>query len=371
MNNLNVLHLCSFFYTSSLYKNLFETLEKKGIHQEVLIPLYTNNFIKRQDYENQPNLIYNSEKICSVMDRYFLKKRLRKIVQYILKNYSLEDYNMLHAHSLLANGGACYELYKRGNNIRYIAAVRMTDLEVLQKLPWYKNYAMDIVKNSCNIIFISETLKKRFVNLLKINDKEILSKFIVIPNGILDFWYEECNIEKKNIFTFIYQGSFLPRKNIIYSIDIIKNLTDLGVRCCFDIYGGEHSKQKKILEQYINNQGLNEYIHLREWTSNVGDIKKKYSESNVFIMPSKNETFGISYIEALACGIPVVYLQNDGIDGMLDDRQGIALKGDDISEDTKRILKLINNYDIYIKNTKNITFKWKDIANKYVEIYQK
>lgn len=373
MSQLNVLHVCSFFYTSSLYRNLFETLNDKGIYQQVFIPMYTNKVIKRRDYENKESLIYTTKKICNNIDRYFLKKRIKKIASYVLKRYCLEEYDIVHAHSLLANGGVCYEMYKKNNNIKYITAVRMTDLEVLKKLPWYKKYAMEIIENSCKIIFISETLKNKFIELLKIRDQSILDKFTVIPNGILDFWYEENkdNLQKENSFSFIYQGSFLPRKNIFYSLEIIKNLIDLGINCTFNIYGGEDLKQKKILETYIINQSLQKHVHLCGWVKDLSDIKRNYSRAHAFIMPSKNETFGISYIEALACGIPVIYLENDGIDGMLDSKQGIALRGNDIKRDTRKVLDFIKNYNIYKENVNVITFKWKDIADKYVEIYKK
>ena len=46
-------------------------------------------------------------------------------------------------------------------------------------------------------------------------------------------------------------------------------------------------------------------------------LKSYYERSDFFTMPSKAETFGLVYIEALLQGLPVMYTQNEGIDGFM------------------------------------------------------
>jgi glycosyltransferase involved in cell wall biosynthesis len=44
-------------------------------------------------------------------------------------------------------------------------------------------------------------------------------------------------------------------------------------------------------------------------------LLNNYRNSDIFIMPSYNETFGLVYIEAMSQGLPIIYTQNEGVDG--------------------------------------------------------
>ena len=89
-------------------------------------------------------------------------------------------------------------------------------------------------------------------------------------------------------------------------------------------------------------------------------------------MPSKNETFGLVYIEALLQGLPVLYTSGEGIDGYFNNIIGEKVDRFDKYEIAKKIEKMINNYDIYDIDTKTMTIQhnWQNIAKKYIKIYK-
>ena len=87
-------------------------------------------------------------------------------------------------------------------------------------------------------------------------------------------------------------------------------------------------------------------------------------------MASTGETFGISYIEALALGVPIVYTEFDGIDGMITKKQGVGLSLKDFKEDVKRVIYLIENYADFENHVYDITFKWSDIKDEYIREYK-
>ncbi|HEY4194318.1 MAG TPA: glycosyltransferase, partial [Mucilaginibacter sp.] len=71
--------------------------------------------------------------------------------------------------------------------------------------------------------------------------------------------------------------------------------------------------------------------------------------SDLFVLPSKKEGFGIVFIEALACGLPVICGNADGsIDAIRDGELGTAINVDDLGELEKTI-------DRYLKTPLTLT----------------
>jgi glycosyltransferase involved in cell wall biosynthesis len=63
------------------------------------------------------------------------------------------------------------------------------------------------------------------------------------------------------------------------------------------------------------------------------ELRDFYNLSDVFAMPSKREGFGIVFLEALACGKPVLAGNKDGsVDALLDGELGVLVDPDNVSE---------------------------------------
>ena len=81
----------------------------------------------------------------------------------------------------------------------------------------------------------------------------------------------------------------------------------------------------------------------------IGDIKirinelnenfiKYFIESDIFVMPSRYETFGLVYVEALSQGLPVIYTRGQGFDGQIPDGEvGYSVKCNDVNEIAEKL----------------------------------
>jgi glycogen synthase len=91
-------------------------------------------------------------------------------------------------------------------------------------------------------------------------------------------------------------------------------------------------------------------------------------------MPSKRETFGLVYIEALSQGLPVLYTENQGIDELFNAAVGLATNPNKIKNILMSIEKLILNSKDYRENIINLNFNefsWKSIfENHYLKLYK-
>lgn len=91
-------------------------------------------------------------------------------------------------------------------------------------------------------------------------------------------------------------------------------------------------------------------------------------------MPSKHETFGLVYAEAMSQGLPVIYTRGQGFDGQFEEGEvGYSVQYDSAEEIVDRIKEILNNYKTISNNCveKVDRFDWDEIARKYIEIYLK
>ena len=97
-----------------------------------------------------------------------------------------------------------------------------------------------------------------------------------------------------------------------------------------------------------------------------------YKNMDIFVMPSKHETFGLVYVEAMSQGLPVIYTRNEGFDQFFEDGVvGYSMKYNDYRKMSENIENIFNNYSMISKNCieKSIEFDWNKIARKYIQIY--
>ena len=82
-----------------------------------------------------------------------------------------------------------------------------------------------------------------------------------------------------------------------------------GIR--YVLVGKYDAQEKERLDKIIQVLGIKEFV---VFTSFVPDeeLTDHFKLGDVFIMPSDNEGFGIVYLEAMACGIPVIAGNKDG-----------------------------------------------------------
>jgi glycosyltransferase involved in cell wall biosynthesis len=90
-------------------------------------------------------------------------------------------------------------------------------------------------------------------------------------------------------------------------------------------------------------------------------------------LPSRYETFGVVYIEAMACGKPVIAVQNGGPDDFIKDFNGILIEPENTEELTNAMCYIIQNGSKYQPETivkyVNKNFSSVAIASQLEKIY--
>jgi glycosyltransferase involved in cell wall biosynthesis len=156
---------------------------------------------------------------------------------------------------------------------------------------------------------------------------------------------------------------------------------DLLIRALFQI---RDSKVKLLIigdgPERQNLQNLTEYLGLRDRVKFSGFIseKEKYgylSKADLFALTSLHEGFGIVFMEAMHCGLPIVCTNNGGqTDFILSGQNGLLLNVGDIGACAENIDRLRNDKKLYMKCSKNNRLKVKTffapkVAGQYLEVF--
>lgn len=374
---MKVLHICSYYITSKLYQNLVSELNNLDIYNDIYIPINSDELINKNYKEgiNKSRFIYS--KCFTSIDRINFKKKTNKIYNDLLKKVDFKEIDITHAHSLFVNGYISYKV-KKEKNIDYIVAIRNTDVNVFFKyMPWMRAIGIDIMKSAKNVIFISPSYKDQVINNYVPTElrEQVEAKSVVVPNGVDKFWLEnlyslKVDGEKRENHKLIYVGNIDKNKNIYMTIKAIELLIKKGYNIKFDIIG--EGKEKKKIKRIIE-KNSSKHIEVHDYMTKE-DLINKYRSSDIFVMPSKTETFGLVYVEALTQGVPVIYTKGQGFDGFFKDGDiGLSVNHNDYIELSEKIEFILNNRIDISKFSNEIkeSFDWKSIAKIYKNLYWK
>lgn len=196
----------------------------------------------------------------------------------------------------------------------------------------------------------------------------------IIPNGVdLDKFKiknEKLKIHEKDRIVLV-TTSRLVKKNAVD--DIIKSLNFLPNNIVFRSVGsGEDEGYLKDLVSELKLGDRVEFIpHLEH-----NEMVQILNDADIFIRPSLSEGLGISFLEAMAVGLPVIATPVGGIIDFLKDREtGLFCKVRNPESIAEKVMELIKDSDLYTnisKNSRRIImekYDWNMIADKFRNIF--
>ena len=364
---MKILHINSYFASSKFFKNLYDNQVKSGLNIDVYIPLSTDFASNSFDYGEYSTISKNHNKY----DRYIFHHKHHKIYKDIVKNYSIEDYTITHAHSLFSNGYIAMKL-KEKYGIPYIVAVRNTDLNIFfKKMVHLRKLGIKILKEASHIIFLSKPYRKHVLESYIAEDERdsIYRKTSIIPNGIDDFWFKNLGRPKEQPImpnlSLLQIGDIDKNKNVDTTIKSIDILNKKGYKIKLDLVG--KIKDKEIFKRIDK---LN-YVNYLGYKSKE-ELIKIYRKNHIFILPSIHETFGLVYAEAMSQGLPLIYTRGQGFDGQFEEGEvGYAVDSNDPNDIAEKIINLTKDYEEISKRTIEYVqkFDWERISNTYNDLY--
>ena len=377
MSSLRILHLANDFAGSEVYKNLVAALDQRGFTQIVYCPVRDTALVNKNkiEFKNPDSQIIYSPILNKFTDRIFYPLKIKKLLNDTEKKINFSQIDCIHAHTWYSDGGVAYMLSKK-YNIPYITAIRNTDLNLFQKWLFYvRPFGRKILNSAKKVILIAASYKDRVLAQHSLQNIKIQleKKIRIIPNGVDSFWIDNAiNTPKNrinNTLNVLYIGKFTKSKNIVAlqeAINLLNQENNKGVK--LHIVGGGGSKSKEVMAN------VEQYPDLFQFYGKIFDknrLLQVFRDCDVFAMPSKRETFGLVYVEAMLQGLPIMYKKNEGIDGLYAEKIGEAVtvgnKGE-IKDKLKLLYDHLDSYELNIPLIKK-NHTWHLISGEYEEIY--
>lgn len=382
---MHILHISNSYGGTAVYEHLYTELDKLGIRQTVYVPLNYKNHSRvgnqMIDFKTQGSRIVYST-ILKSWHRVLYKAKIHRIVDDLEKSMNLKDVDMIHASTQCMDGAVAYEIHCK-TGIPYITAIRNTDVNDYYKVFfWHKEYFTKILINAEKIIFISPKYKEHFLDVVLTRNiaSQVERKMQVLPNGIDDFFLQnQCHEPKalKAEVQLLFVSAFKTGKGLIETIKAIDLLRESGVNITLRAIGkglpnrGHDEGYENSVEDLARERS---WVHL-EGFKRPTELLEPMRKADIFVMPSKPETFGLVYVEALSQNLPIIYASGQGFDGFYEDgKVGYPAVAGDVKDIAYKIKLLIENYQQISQNISQIdlneTFSWAKIAQKYQHIYK-
>lgn len=201
----------------------------------------------------------------------------------------------------------------------------------------------------------------------------IKNNFEVVPNVVnTEIFYpikNKINNKKKKILTV---ALLHPKKGIFYLLKAISKLKKIRKDFTLDIIGD--GPERKKYENLSKKLGLEKFVRFHGLKTKV-EIADFMRNSDFFVLPSLFETFGVVFIEAMACGLPIVATNVGGIPEIVKKECGILVPPANSEKLKKAIFYMLDNFKNYSKEKislyVNQNFTHQEVGKKITDIYFK
>lgn len=365
-----VLHICNDFFYSKVHSNLYQELDKAGVDQIVFSPVQKAT-PENHRFEGEHTTIQYAH-ILKPLHKLFFFHKIDRTVREIEKTVDLSQISCCHATTLFSDGMVAMELCQR-HGIPYIVAVRNCDMNAfLRYMPHLWWVHRGVMQLADKVVFIAPALRKRLLahpTLLGMKN-EVNQKSLVLPNGINEFWIQNLQTERNldDPHSVMYAGIFNRNKNLPRLIRAMEALRGKYPNLIFDVAGEGGDNEEQVFEMMA---ARFDWIRYHGKITDLEKMKNLYRANSIFVMPSKSETFGLVYLEALSQGLSVMWSRGEAIDGMFSEKVGESVNPLSIKDITEKLDLLLGQPDRYktLPAETFESFRWPTIAQKYISIY--
>lgn len=297
---------------------------------------------------------------------------LSSMIYRVVNLYKLD---LLHAHYAIPYAYAAFTakqmLKEEGKDIPLVTTLHGTDITLVGQHPSYKHAVEFSINQSDTITSVSESLKKDTLQFFKITKEiQVITNFIDNDEFKKDGTCQRRQFAPDDEKILIHVSNLRPVKRVEEVLQIFKTV-HAKVKSMLIIIG-EGPDMEKI------NQFLEEYPDLIgkvRLLGKVNDLYKILQLSDVFLLPSEQESFGLAALEAMAAETPVISSNAGGIPEVnIQGETGYLAEIGNVEAMSNYTIKLLSDENLLTQMKKNakeqaMRFDLKNILPLYEKMY--
>lgn len=246
--------------------------------------------------------------------------------------------DIIHAHWILY--GFIGSLISKVRGIPFVITLHGSDVAIMKSSRIFKFLGIISLKQASKVICVSNYLKNEIQPFVQDN-----SKVSVFPNGLgAAEKFMDAEQAMHDSPTLLWIGRFSEEKNVPLLLDIIKLILKKFPSAKLYLVGS--GPQEEFLKKEVVKRSLDSHVI---FTGKISPQRTYtyYAQSDVFVLPSHREGFGVVLIEAMATGVPVVASNVGAIPEIIDNKQtGFLAESNNAKDFAEKILLLLENEDL-------------------------
>ena len=299
-----------------------------------------------------------------------LASKMVEVAQY-------EQLDLLHVHYAIPHASSAYlakQMLKDKIDLKIVTTLHGTDITLVGLEPSFLPLVKFSIEESDGVTAVSRFLKEK-----TITNYEIQKDIEVIPNFVDTDLFKptECcgfrkHIAPNNEKVLIHTSNFRQVKRVPDTLKIFaKVIEEVPAKLVLVGDGPDRSECERLCRQL----GICDNVKFLGKQDGLVEI---LNASDIFLIPSQSESFGLAALEAMACGLPVISSSVGGLPELVRHNEtGYIAEIGDIDRMAKYTVDLLTNerkYKLFSKNARERTvslFDKKIVIPQYEEYYKK
>ncbi len=299
-----------------------------------------------------------------------LASKMVEVAQY-------EQLDLLHVHYAIPHASSAYlakQMLKDKVDLKIVTTLHGTDITLVGLEPSFLPLVKFSIEESDGVTAVSRFLKEK-----TITNYEIEKNIEVIPNFVDTelFKPSDCcgfrkHIAPNNEKVLIHTSNFRQVKRVPDTLKIFaKVIEEVPAKLVLVGDGPDRSECERLCRQL----GICDNVKFLGKQDGLVEI---LNASDIFLIPSQSESFGLAALEAMACGLPVISSSVGGLPELVRHNEtGYIAEIGDIDRMAKYTIDLLTNerkYKLFSKNARERTvslFDKKIVIPQYEEYYKK
>ncbi|MES2702728.1 MAG: N-acetyl-alpha-D-glucosaminyl L-malate synthase BshA [Bacteroidota bacterium] len=322
-----------------------------------------------------PNIYFHEVKVPTypLFDFPPYETALASAMVNVIVNQKLD---VLHLHYAIPHASAAYFarqiLKKTGQDIPFITTLHGTDITLVGRDSTYAPVVTFSINESDAITAVSENLREETFRSFKI-EKDIL----VIPNfvDVKRFHHTDKNHFKQMLAPdgekiLVHVSNFRSVKRVPDVIHIFAGVKK-AMPCKLLMIGDGPDRLK--VEELARSLGVYDDIRFLGKQEQISEI---LSITDLFLLPSETESFGLSALEAMACAVPVISTNAGGLPEInVDGKTGYLSNVGDVAAMTEKAIHILSDEERlqHFKKTAHAharKFEKQHIIPQYEKLYE-